>query len=465
MGPVEMDGTLRALAAHTLAVTRESLTPAALHATKKLLVDSMACAVGGYAGEPCAISRRLAVRSIGTPSARLIGSGASTTMEMACFANSVMVRYLDFNDTYTSIGEGHPSDMLPAVLAAAEGYGASGLETLIAMAAGVEIFMQMADTFGLAERGWDHGFFICLASVAGCAHILKLNETQICNAMAIAASANVPTRHTRRGELSMWKGCATAASAREGLFAALLAKDGMTGPPLAIEGKHGVWDQVTGVFHLAPVPSKRGRFGVERTGIKYFPTEYHSHVPLALLQKLRSQVKLEDITNIHIETYQRGYSEVGDEPQRWDPQTRETADHSLPYMLAVILADGEMTVDSFSDARILDPALRPLMKMITVAENPEFTQLFPKKLRARVTVTTRDGEKHSAQADHPRGHEFDPMTDDEVNRKFDALCAPFMAIGQRAQLLEAMWSLDAAPHVGRMMDLACFDKEGNSSWT
>ncbi|HVZ44919.1 MAG TPA: MmgE/PrpD family protein [Ramlibacter sp.] len=457
MSDTGFDATLRTLAAHTLSVTRERLTPAALHATKTLLADSIACAVGAYEAEPCVVSRELARESQGRMTARLIGCGSPTTMEMACFANSVMLRYLDFNDTYTSVGEGHASDMLPAPLALAEGLGASGMDALVGIAAGCEIFGLCTDTFGLAERGWDHGFFIVLASVAAAGSLLRLDEAQLCNAFAIAASANVPTRQTRRGELSMWKGCATAASAREGLFAALLAQRGMTGPPRAFEGRHGVFDQVTGPFILPPVQASPGRFGVERTGLKWYPTEYHSHVPLAMVQQLRTRVALQDIERIHVETYQRGWSEVGDEPERWDPRTRETADHSLPFMLAAILADGELTLESFREARIADPELRPIMRRISVSENPEFTRMFPRKLHARVTITARDGSTHSAEADYPRGHQFDPLTGQEADAKFDALCVPLMGQVRSRELREAIHSLDSAPGLEKMMDLAAFD--------
>ena len=457
MAKIKIDATLNSLVEYVNKMTYERLTPSAIHHTKKLLIDSLGCAIGGYSGEPCIIARNLATSSTGNPPARIIGSGIATTIEMATFSNSVMLRYLDFNDTYTSIGEGHPSDAIPAVLASAEAFHASGKTIIAALAATYEVYMALADTVGLAERGWDHGFFVVLASVAGTGKILNLNSEQMAHAFSIAGSANIPTRQTRRGELSMWKGCATALSAREGVFATLLAKEGITGPPEAFEGKHGIWDQITGKFALPILENKQNYFAVERSGIKFFPTEYHSHVPLLLLQQLGKDLVLENIKSIHIEANQRGYSETGNEPQRWDPRTRETADHSLPYMLSIILTDGHLTIDSFQDQRILDPALRPIMKKISVSENIEFTRNFPKLLQARVSVTTNDGKVHVAEGNYPKGHEYDPMTDEEVELKFRELCLREMSDENTESLLDTLWHLEDAPNLNQIMNLMCFD--------
>jgi 2-methylcitrate dehydratase len=448
-----MDKTTAQLADYVVSLTHADLTPAAIHATGTALIDAVGCAIGGYDCEPCAIARRLAAQCAGLPPARVLGSGATSSIELATFANSVMVRYLDFNDTYTSVGEGHPSDMLPAVLAVGDAYHASGKDVLLALVAAYEVYMGLADVISLRDKGWDHGYFVVLSSAAGAGKMLGLTREQMGNALALASSPNVPTRQTRSGELSMWKGCATAASARAGVFAALLAKEGMTGPTEAFEGRHGVWDQVTGPFKLLPLGGKHTPYGVERNGIKFFPTEYHSQLPLALLMSLRKKVPPDEVEEIRVEMYHLGYSEIGSEPQKWDPKTRETADHSLPYMLASAMRDGGISVDTFSEERVQDKSLRPLMNQIKVRENPDFTRQFPEAMMSRIEIVTKSGARHFEEGSYPKGHGKNPLTDAEVEEKFKALCQNKLAPGSCQAILDGLRSLEKSRDVGEVLDL------------
>src|SRR5687767_8723263 len=170
-----MDRTTEALARYVVSLRYEDLSPRAIHETKRHLLDSLGCAVGGYAGEPSVIARRMAPVFSGNPSARLLGEGRSTTPEAAAFANSVMIRFLDANDTYVARGSGHPSDMLGALLAAAEAQGASGKALLLATVAGYEVFGALADQVSLRDRGWDQSVFIAPASAAGAGALLGLS--------------------------------------------------------------------------------------------------------------------------------------------------------------------------------------------------------------------------------------------------------------------------------------------------
>jgi 2-methylcitrate dehydratase len=448
-----MDRTTEKLARYATSLRFEDVPPSALHWAKKLLIDALACAVGGYHGEPSAIARRLAAATSGTPPARVLGSGAFTSMEAATFANSVMVRYLDFNDTYTSIGEGHPSDALPAVLAVADAYRMDGRATLLALVAAYEVYNALCDATSLRDKGWDHGYFVVFAAAIGAGKLLGLDLERMGHAIALAAGPNVPTRQTRSGELTMWKGCACAAAARGGVFAALLAREGMTAPTAAFEGRHGVWEQVTRPFELATLGGTDRGLGIERTGIKYFPTEYHSQVPLGLALELRKRIAPEDIESVHVETYHLAWSEIGSEPEKWDPKTRETADHSLPYMLACALKDGAVSLAMFEEARIRDGALRPLMNRIKVSENPEFTRAFPGAMMNRIEILTRGGARHVLEGQYPRGHLENPMTDAELEHKYHALCREALGTARSDALLNALWTLERAPEIGPVLEL------------
>lgn len=465
-----MDRTTEELARYVTSLRYGDLTPAAVHFAKKLLIDAIGCAVGGYHSEPSAIARRLASQTAGMPPAHLLGSATCTSMEAATFANSVMLRYLDFNDTYTSIGEGHPSDAIPAVLAVSDGLRLSGKDTILGLAAAYEVYNGLADSVSLRDKGWDHGYFVVFAATAGAGKLLGLTLEQMGNAIAIASASNVPTRQTRSGELSMWKGCATAASARAGVFAAQLAEEGMTGPTEAFEGRHGVFDQVTGPFKLQPLGAHPRGFGLERTGIKYFPTEYHSQVPLGLVLKLRERVAVEDIEVVRVETYNLAYSEIGSEPQKWNPQTRETADHSLPYMLAAALQGGSISLATFDEARIRDRGLRPLMNRIKVSDNAEFTREFPRIMKNRIEIVTKSGRRLVEEGHYPKGHLENPMTDAEVESKFRALCNGLMPGDRCEALLRALWALEHAQDLGQVLELVRIEgneepASGGRSWS
>jgi 2-methylcitrate dehydratase len=448
-----MDATTRTLATYAAGLRPEDLSAATVHAAKRHLIDTLGCLLGGYRSEPAAIARRLAAAAGGRPAASVLGSGARTSMEMATFANTVMLRYLDYNDTYLSTGSGHPSDMVGACLAVAEALAADGRQTLLAIVAAYEVFGALADRIHIRARGWDQGVFVVLGAAAGAGRLLGLSAGQMGDALAIAITANVPTRQTRAGELAMWKGCATAAAARAGVFAALLAKEGMTGPTAAFEGFNGVWDQVTGKFALGAMGGRGRPFAIERTNMKFFPSEYHSQAPMWMALELRKRVAPGEIAAIDVKTYHVAYSEIGSEPAKWDPQTRETADHSLPYLLALALMDGAIRTDSFDAARMRDPATRALMQKIRIAESDEFTARFPAEVVTEIVLTTTAGVQHREIAAYPRGHANNPMTDAEVDQKFVALADAVMEPRARDALHRALWAVERAAAIREVLDL------------
>ncbi|MES2999859.1 MAG: MmgE/PrpD family protein [Pseudomonadota bacterium] len=449
-----MDAFTRNIARYAASLQYAQLTPAAIHATKRLLVDSFACAVGAMECEPVRIACEVAKAASSMPPATVWGSGEKSSIEAAAFANGVMVRYLDFNDTYMSLEASHPSDMFAAILAVAEARRASGEETLLALVVACEVEMALADSCNLFRKGFDHGLYIGLGTAAGVGRLVGLDVERMGNAISLACTPNVPTRQTRSGELTMWKGCAASASARSAIFAVQLAQQGMTGPTEAFEGRHGIFQQVTnGAFELVPLSDGKTPFAVERSAIKYIPTEYNSQLPLYQALQLRKKVAWEDIEAIDVQTYNFTFTEIGSEPEKWRPTTRETADHSLPYMLAVTLMDGGISVESFSDERIRDPRLPGLMDRIRIAENAEFSRRYPEFMDCRIEVTSKAGGKFVEYASYPKGHHKNPMTDAEVEEKYWQLCGPRMDKQVADALLEATWKLDESADVGSLVEL------------
>ncbi len=439
-----MDATARFLSGYAASLDYRDLPPGTVHEARRRILDSVGCALGGFGAEPCRIARGLAPALEGRGSARILGTGRATTPDMAAFANTAMIRYLDCNDSFVSPGGGHPSDMLPAVLAAAEVAGASGRAVITALVLAYEIYGQFAARFATREKGWDQGLFIGPASACAAGKVLGLPEEQLGHAMSMTAVSQVPLGQTRVGELSTWKGCATAMAVRNGLFAALLARAGMEGPPEPFEGRYGLFEQVTG--ELRP-----GRFGdakaevpfkLTETSIKYFPVQIHTQAGAAMALELRDEFDLDDLERIQVRTYGVAVRNAAGEPEKWDPRTRETADHSLPYVVAAALTDGTVTAASFEESRIADPRLRPLMRKVEVSEDPEATRDYPARQRACMEIELRSGRRLTRAADYPKGHSRNPLTDAELERKFLGLTTGVLSRERQATLLEWLWRFD-----------------------
>jgi len=423
------------------------VSAAAIDATMDRIVDSIACAIVGSDAEPARIAVESARGITCDRPATVFGAGFRTTPELAAFANTSMVRTYDWNDGMMAQGGGHPSDMIPAVLAAAETVHASGTDVITGIALAYELLGALGNVTPTRDRGWDQGTFMGVAAAVAVARMLDLDEAQMGNAASLALVPHVPLRVNRTGVLSMWKGCATASAMHSALFAVRLAQLGMTGPAEPFEGRTGLWEQATGPFDLRLPANADGRLVVEISHLKQFPAETHGQALLGLMPRVRAWRPVDDIASIEIETYWQAYHEIAMHPSKWDPQTRETADHSMPYLLAVALVDGAIDVrSSFTPDRIADPALRPLMRKISVREDPEFTAGFRPPgggiagvPRARLIVTDVHGDRFVEEVGYHRGHSKNPMSRDEINAKFDAASAGVIDEAARDRIRDAWW--------------------------
>jgi 2-methylcitrate dehydratase len=286
-------------------------------------------------------------------------------------------------------------------------------------------------------------FYTAVGSAVGAARLMALDKVRCRNAIALAVTPNIALHATRRGELSMWKACAAANAARNGMFAALLASKGMTGPGLAIEGSHGLRELV-GEFDFPDLPSAGAPFRVTEAQMKPFLSESHSHAPIYAALELHRQVAAEDIETIRIRTYWFAWHEIGSEPEKWRPTTRETADHSMAYIVAAVLTHGYFDDNLFSPERLQDQRVLALADRITIDEDPELTRQFPEKFACRVELRTRNGKTLTAAVDYPRGHYKNPMSDDEVGAKYRTLAGRVLSQQQVAQSLDWLWKLEHA---------------------
>src|SRR5262245_3997063 len=359
-----MDSMIQRLADYAAGLRYKDLSPEAVHECKRRLIDTLGCAIGGFRAEPAAIARALAVRSRGNPSARVLGTAQRSTPELAAFANGVAMRYLDFNDAYAAKSTGHPSDVFAGVLATADAQRADGRATITSATLAYEAFCNFSESVP-REIGWDHTVYGVVACAVGAGKILGLKRDGMGNAVSLAIVPNMALEQTRHGELAMWKGCAAADASRNGVFAAQLARAGMTGPAQAIEGKFGMW-RAMGKFEWQPFGGRGAPFRVTQTYIKAFPSVVHSQSPITVALDLYGKAAPEDIEAIAIDTYWVAERYADRAGALWHPATRETADHSIPYCVAAALIDGRVTERTFAPSRIRDPRIAALIECTTI---------------------------------------------------------------------------------------------------
>lgn len=432
------------------------LDHATVHEVRRRLIDSLACALGAYRAGAPNVARRVASRVTAEPGATFLGGRRPTSPELAAFTNGILFRYLDYNDTYLSLEPAHPSDNFSAVLAAAEVAGAGGRDIITAAVLAYEMQCRMCDAASIRKNGWDHVTYGAFSTAAAAAKLLGLDARRITQSLNLAGTPNVTLRQTRAGELSEWKGCAFANASRNGVFAALLAADGLTGPAPIFEGEMGFFKQVSGSFELPQLGGANGDadYMIKRTSIKFWPAEYHSQSAIHAALELRSQFgDAANIEKVDIYSFDAAVDIIGKDPEKWRPKTRETADHSLPYCTACALMDGDVTLDSFDDERLRDESLLALVAKTKIHRDAALTARYPRGIPNRIVVTLKSGQQLTAENEFPRGHDQNPMTDDELAAKFHRMADGLLDEAIQKKVLDLCWRLEDLDKVDTLLSL------------
>lgn len=450
--PTSMDATTRRLAHYAAKVRFDQLPCEAVHECRRRLIDSIACAAAAYPEPFCVRIRAFTGRHAGTPSARVWGSGAQTSVEMAAFANGTMLRYLDYSDTYLGKAAGHPSDMIGALVAVAEAFNSDGASLVVATVVAYEIYCGLCDAIALQGRGIDQATCAAAGAAVGAARLLHLCEEQVGQALSLALASNLNLYNVRTGTLSDWKGCAGPNGARNGVFAALLARDGITGPTAVVDGKGGL-QEVLGSFDWrvgeGAMPT------LVNTHLKFHPVCYHGQSAIDAALALRDMVALDAINEIHVETYDTSYRVMGSDPERWAPTTRETADHSLPYTIAVALQEGQLAPEAYADERLGDSRTRWIMERIRVSSSEQMTAGFPGRSQTRLTIRAVDGSIYTHLQENPKGNASNPLSDAELEDKFVRLYPPWGDAKAARRTLDMLWSVDRLPQAAELVDALC----------
>lgn len=423
------------------------------------ILDSIGCALFAFHEAPCVIARELAAAAPVPNGSSVIGLASRTTPEYATFANGGMIRYLDYNDSFHSKGYGHPSDMIGGLLAVAEEVNASGADFALGVYTAYEVFAAIADRVPALDLGWDAGLLIGVSTAAGAAKLLDLPPEAIGYAVSLTVAPSVPLAVTRTGRISPWRGFAAAHSAMNAVFGARLARRGMLGPDQPFDGIKGLTHKAVPRFSLGQIGAQGdGRSAVQRSHIKLMPADYEIQAPAeALLALYQQGLRAEDIKAINIRTYHLTWEMMGggqgDHAEKWDPKTRETADHSLPYLVAVAITDGVVNHESFSPARFRDPGLRPVMQKVTVQVDPEIEANWAERPIHKIEITLNDGSRREIQANPARGHATNPATDADIERKFLSNAAGVTDQESARRLAQMLWRIEALPEISELTAL------------
>ena len=423
----------------------EGLPANVIARAERVLLDTVGCALGAIGAEPVQIAQQVVAMQGGNPQATILGIGRKVSCEQAAFLNAMALRYLDYND-YVALGRpNHGSLNVAPALAVAEMQGLSGKDLLE---------VRLRDAIARNERGgWDvTSIGAQYASAATAGKLLGLDRTQLANALAIAGSnANTLAEVRQGGEMTPAKGSAEPMAVRNGVFAALLARAGLTYPLTIFEGKNGFAKAVSGSFDDAILRQRSGDFQILKNCTKLWPCAGTVQAPIAAaLEIARRHLDPDEISTVTVGLSDFAYKQQVAFPD--DIKRREQADHSVPYATARALLDGEVRVSDFDEARFKDPRALALMRKLMLRSDPSLSSA---NLGANLEVLLRNGSVLSASVPIPPGSMLNPAGDSELTTKFVALSEAVLGRERAERAIEIVLTVDMAPDLGGLINALC----------
>ncbi|NQT25994.1 MmgE/PrpD family protein [candidate division KSB1 bacterium] len=415
----------RQIADFAVGLKFENLPDAVVQEAKRYLLDSIGCAYGAIQTNDVQIIRSILLEMGGKSESTLIGFGDALPALNATLINSLMIRSLDFNDIYWKEDPSHPSDLIPAALAVGESEDRSMADAITAIVLAYEFEQRLCEFArpGFRERKWHHASITQLVSPVVAAKMLHLPADQMVHAMGISGCHNHTLGCVTAGKLSMMKNTVDPMAVQAGVMAALMAQKGYSGTEAIFEGKEGVMDVFGPDWDTSKLLDGLGdSFRILNCSMKAFPTEALSHTHLTAVLKIvrEHNISHNQIEEVVITTIARACDILFDS-HKYRPESRETADHSLPYCVAVALVDHQVTTQSFSEEKLKDPRIWEVIDKIRGEASQEFEKLFPAKQPSRIVIRTTDGRKFSEYLEYPKGDPREPMTDDDLEIKFNSL--------------------------------------------
>ena len=424
-----------------------------LDEAKKRVLDAIGCYFGAFDHSASRKLRKTFIHD--NPGTSLIwGTKQKVAPLMASWIHGTGVRALDFNDTYLSLEPCHPSDLLSSLWAGVEIHGGKnqGQRLLKSMILAYDVLCRLCDSGSIRKKGWDHVTYLPIASAIGCSTIFGLNQEKTRHAISLSIVGHIALRQTRVGTISDWKAACASYGARAGLWAAQLAYNGFTGPADIFSGKHGFLNQVSG--RLSFSNKNFGRpWKIMKTHTKFFPAEHHSQSAIEAALFLHPQVQSSQIQTITVETFDVAVDIIGSEPEKWIPKTRETADHSMAYLVAVALIDGTVNLKQYQKKRYLSPAIIQVMKKIKVKNSKYYSRIYPEKMPTRLIVKLKNGKKLFHEVILPKGYAGKPMTWEDVSQKFEKMTDPILGPAKTSKFIDKIGSLE---RIGQLKNLSRF---------
>lgn len=436
----------RLIAEFAVGLSYKDLPENVINEVKRYLYDSVGCAYGGYHTKDVRILREIYTRMAGTGEATLIGFGDKMPAVNATLVNALMIRALDFNDIYWKEDPSHPSDIIPAALAVGELVGASMKEVMVAIVLAYEFEMRLCEFAvpGVRERKWHHATLTQFVSPIVAGKLLGLNVDQMVHAIGISGCHNHTIGCPTAGKLTMMKNTVDPMAVQSGVFAALMAERGYSGTEAVFDGKEGLMDVFGPDWNRERLLGNLGgRFKILDCSMKAFPTEAltHTHITATLKVVRDNKIRFDQIELVTVTTIARACDILFD-PHKYRPESRETADHSLPYCIAAALVDHQITTKSFADEKLKDPRIWQVIDRIKGEASAEFEKMFPAKQPSKVVVKTKDGREFSAYLEYPKGDPREPMSIEDLEAKFNALSDGLLNSSRQEEVKETIFSCE-----------------------
>jgi len=444
-------------AEYSVNLTYEALPTEAIDAAKMFLYDSFGCALGGSKTVDFDIMCDVFAEIGGKPECSVVGSDLKTNVRSASLLNGLAIRALDYNDVYWKQDPSHPSDLLPAAFCVGEREKRSGKDLIVATVIAYELEMRMCEAAfpGVREIGLHHATLTQFVSPVVAGKMLNLSTEQITNAIGIGGSHNVTLGAVTAGKLTMMKNTVDPMATESGVFAALLAQKGYEGTTPIFEGREGLFETIGEDWKPEVLTENLGKtFKIVDCSIKPFPCEALTHAPVSAVLDLviEHDLQPEQIETIEIYTLKRAAEILADE-KKYIIDSRETADHSLPYCIAAAVVNRELTPKQFSKASLADKRILAIVPKVKAVLEPAFESRFPHEQPCRVVVKLTNGESLTKERAFPKGDPRDQLSIDELKRKFAALAEDILGDSQQEIVFQTIYDLENVAEIGDLMKL------------
>ncbi len=435
----------------------EHLPTEAREAAKMFLYDSLGCALGGSKTKDFKILEETFQEIGGRPECSVIGSTLKTDVRSASLINAVAIRALDYNDVYWKQDPSHPSDLLPAAFCVGEREGSSGKDLITSIVLGYELEMRLMEAAfpGIRELGLHHATLTAFVSPVVAGKMLKLTPEQIANAIGISGCHSITLGAVTAGALTMMKNTVDPMATEAGVFAALLAQKGYEAPKAIFEGREGLFDSIGEEWKPEVLIDGLGdKFKISECSIKPFPSEALTHAPISAVLDLVKEYNLkpEEIEYVEVYTLKRAAEILADE-RKYIIDSRETADHSLPYCIAAAIVRRRLTTEEFSQEALRDAQILENVPKVRAVLEPSFEARFPAEQPCRVVIKTIDGRYFERERAFPKGDPRDKLTTEELKEKFSSLAEGLLNASQQERVFQAVYNLESLERVSDLMNL------------